>query len=975
MITEIAAKRRRRKVVLVIAMVALGLLGGAEGSSFAQDLQNLPANLPAGSSQLLQQYLQNRQPGSTTNSPSPVDLSRNQGQNLTGGISRQSGSATSLQGLDQFSLAAVQSQMLADRLKQQRLQQIIDRQNYCAGNIEAVSPPQNNPIPTGSAVASNSQNTFNTLNAASSSASNSLSGYVSGVAVSKPLRPEDKIRIETELSSTEKDFCLRTKVYLEQFGYDMFENSGSNASQGVFNGAVPDSYVLGIGDEIVAIFHGTNAKSVTTQVDREGRVILPDMRPIPAAGRTFGDFRRDIEARVRSELLGTDVFVSLGKVKSIGVLVTGEVNSPGLYQLTSLTTIVDALIAAGGVKKTGTLRHIQILRGGKVVDIDLYDLLFGKSGINMTLQEGDRIVVPVIGPTIALMGDIKRRGIYELANDKPISMRQALTLGGGPLRPSGFSIIVERFDQTGVQTVDQVSIDQAQAHSGDVIHVQRSRDNLLGGVTLDGYVTVPGLRSLAAAPTLHDLISNTNIFKPDPYLPFAVLVSTDPDTHAQSLKAVNLQHVLDGKENVALHAQDEVVVFGAEDIAFLVSNGVRQVVNTGQYGGSCVGLQHLSRLVSDTRSDRFIAVIRSVILEGGQAEPTAVECPAVYNKDPGILSFVLEHIVSVNGEVQNPGVYPITDRTDVKTIVAVAGGFTNRVDLTKVELMQALKDTAKGTSTLQRHMLNLSNLDQTTLLVDPGSIVRFNSLLSDQERGAVELSGEFVRPGLYTITKGERLSELIARAGGLTAQAYPYAAVFTRQSVRQAQEEGFKRSARELTSALASAVLAGEADPSALGAVRDISLQLQQTEAVGRMVIEADPAVLRVRKDLDTVLEPGDRIVMPKRPNFVTVVGDVLNPGSLQFTPGKSVKEYLAEAGGLQRSADKKRVFVVYPNGAAEPAPIGAWNFSSTLVPPGSTIVAPKNATPVNGLKLTATITQILSQLAVSAASIAVIAK
>ncbi len=141
------------------------------------------------------------------------------------------------------------------------------------------------------------------------------------------------------------------------------------------------------------------------------------------------------------------------------------------------------------------------------------------------------------------------------------------------------------------------------------------------------------------------------------------------------------------------------------------------------------------------------------------------------------------------------------------------------------------------------------------------------------------------------------------------------------------------------------------------------------------MVIEADPAVLRVRKDLDTVLEPGDRIYVPKRPNYVSVVGDVLNPGSLQFIPGKSVKEYLGEAGGLQKSADKKRVFVVYPNGAAEPASIGAWNFSSTLVPPGSTIVAPKNATPLNFLKLTSTLTQIFSQLAVSAASIAVISK
>ena len=926
MITEIAAKGRQRKSVLFGAALGLALFGGVVASATAQDLQNLPP----GASQLLQQYMQNQQPGSTTNTPSPVDQARGQGNAITVGPSSLSpnlqndqGNAQ-LQGLDQFSLSAVQNQMLADRLKQQKLQELLDRRDYCAGSTE--------------------------------------------------LSDQARIKVENDLSVIEKDYCLRSKDYLQQFGYDIFKQN-SRSSSG-FNGAIPDSYVLGIGDEIVAIFHGTNSNSVTTQVDREGRVILPNMRPIPAAGRTFGDFRRDVDARVKAELLGTDVFVSLGKVKSISVLVAGEVEEPGLQQLTSMSSLVDALMAAGGVNKTGSLRHVQIFHGNKAINVDLYDLLLGKNAIDVMLREGDRIVVPTIGPTVALLGDVKRRGIYELSSDKaPITMRAALNLGGGPLRPSGFSIVVSRFDQAGTQTVRQVSIDKASAYPGDVINVLRTRDNVLGGVTLAGHVTVPGMRSLISAPTIRDLVGDRDAFIANPYLLFAVLESIDPDTHAQNLKGVNLQAVLDGKDNVALRAKDKVVVLGADDITFLVSNTVRQVVNTGNYAGDCAGLQHLSRLVSDTRSDRFVAAIRSVILEGAKAEPTDAKCPKVYDKDPEILSFVLEHIVSVNGEVQNPGVYPVTDGTDMRAIIAVAGGLTNRADRTKVEFMQSLKDTSRGTATLQRHMLDIAKADDVAILVDPGSIIRFNSLLSDQERGAVELAGEFVRPGLYTITKGERLSELMARAGGLTSQAYPYAAVFTRQSVKQAQEDGFKRSARELTNALASAVLAGEADASSLGSIRDIAIQLQQTEAVGRMVIEADPAVLRVRKDLDTVLEPGDRIYMPKRPNFVSVVGDVLNPGSLQFIPGKSVKEYIVEAGGLQKSADKKRVFVVYPNGAAEPASIGAWNFSSTLVPPGSTVVAPKNATPINFLKLATSLTQILSQLAVSAASIAVISK
>jgi len=919
MTTGIAANRRQRKTVLLAAVMGLLVVAGLAGPSAAQ---NLPSNLPADSSQLLQQYLQNQQPGAPTNTTSPVDTSRNQTTNTQNNQNNQQ--KPNLNGLDQFNQQAVQAQLLSDRLKQLQLQKKIDKQNYCSGN--------------------------------------------------KPLDDNARAQVEAELSSTEKDYCLRSHEYLEQFGYDFFENANNNNAP--FNGAVSDSYQLGIGDQIIAIFHGTNSQSVVTQVDRDGQVILPNMKPIPAAGRTFGDFKKDVQARVASELLGTDVYVSLGQVKSIGVVVAGEVQQPGRHQLTSMTTVLDALVAAGGVKKTGSLRHVRLLRGSKVINVDLYDLFLGKSSANVTLQEGDQIVVPVIGPTIALTGDIKRRGIYELAKAKPpLPMRDALELGGGTLRPSGFRILVSRFDLAGTQTVSEVNIGQAHAHPGDLINVLRTQDNLVGAVRLNGHVTVPGMRSLAAAPTLRDLLGRTDVFKSDPYLLFGILETTDPDTHARNLKAVDLRRVLDGTENVTLHDKDRITVLGADDISFLVSQTVRQVVNTGEYKGNCTGLQHLSRLVTDTRSDRFVAVIRSVILEGAKAEPTDATCPKVYDVNPDILSFVLEHVISVNGEVQNPGVYPVTDGTDMQSIVAVAGGLTNRADRTKVEFMRSVKNADKGTSTLQRQMLNIAKVDDASVLVDPGSIIRFNSLLSDQERGAVELDGEFVRPGLYTITKGERLSEVIKRAGGLTPQAYPYAAVFTRQSVKQAQEAGFKRSARELTNALTSAVLAGEVDPSALGAVRDIAVQLQQTEAVGRMVVEADPAVLRVRKDLDTVLQPGDRIIMPKRPNFVSVVGDVLNPGSLQFTPGKSVKEYLTEAGGLQKSADKKRVFIVYPNGAAEPAPIGAWSFSTTLVPPGSTIVAPKNATPVNFLKLATSLTQIMSQLAVSAASLAVITK
>jgi hypothetical protein len=145
-------------------------------------------------------------------------------------------------------------------------------------------------------------------------------------------------------------------------------------------------------------------------------------------------------------------------------------------------------------------------------------------------------------------------------------------------------------------------------------------------------------------------------------------------------------------------------------------------------------------------------------------------------------------------------------------------------------------------------------------------------------------------------------------------------------------------------------------------------------EAAGRVVIEADPTVLRVRPNLDVVLQAGDELHMPKRPSSVTVVGDVLNPGTLQFMAGKSVEEYLREAGGFQRTADKGRVFIVYPNGEAEPYSTGfAGLGGSQPLPPGTAIVVPKDLLPFNWRRFAVDMTQILSQLAISAVALGTI--
>ena len=202
--------------------------------------------------------------------------------------------------------------------------------------------------------------------------------------------------------------------------------------------------------------------------------------------------------------------------------------------------------------------------------------------------------------------------------------------------------------------------------------------------------------------------------------------------------------------------------------------------------------------------------------------------------------------------------------------------------------------------------------------------------------------------------------------------------MFTRRSVKELQQDGFRRTGRELTSGLlaATARKTGQGSGDSLIAAQGLIAQLSTVEAPGRVVVEADPRALALRPDLDTVLESGDAIYVPKRPNFVLALGDVNNPGALQFVEGKTVADYLGESGGTQFSADKKRVFVVLPNGTSQPLKHGRWQRTANAgsVPPGSTIIVPKNIDPLFGLDVARDIATIVGTLFTSLATVAVLA-
>ncbi|MDW8399382.1 MAG: SLBB domain-containing protein, partial [Acetobacteraceae bacterium] len=777
-------------------------------------------------------------------------------------------------------------------------------------------------------------------------------------------------------SAVEAFFAARLELAapLRQFGYDSLRAGPAGPPP---LGAVPEGYVLGRDDEVVVILRGRARATHRARIGRDGLLVLPDLPPIPAAGRSLRDLRAELAERANRELGGSEAFVSVGEIRQIGVLVAGETERPGVVALPALASVLDALIAAGGVKRTGSLRAIRVEGPAGARTLDLYAVLAGQGEApDLSLREGERVVIPPLGPVVAIGGDATRPGIYELppgANAASLSV--LLALAGEPLRPAGNRFLRVGTDAGGRRSFTEIGPDTL-LRRGDAVLVQPSADVPANALRLVGHVTAPVTRSAAGRPTLRSLLADPRLIRPDPYVRMGVVWRVDPATRVRRFLPFDLGRVLGGQANLTLAEADEVVLLGQADVLFLASPPVQRALRGEPPDAeACPALQALA--VAARASPQRFAHARGA----GFPDIGSPPCPAVFRDYPALLVFLLDQAVLIGGEARLPGLYPILDNTGLDQMLAAAGGPADSADLSAGEFAREPNDPA-GTVPLTRALLDLRSRNFAAVRLSPRDTLRISRGFGDREVGPVTLLGEVVRPGVYDIRRGERLSELLARAGGLTPQAYPYGAVFTRESVRQRQQQGFERSARELEQSLLQVAGAqgmigaggrGGDLAAAITAGRELAAALREARAAGRMVVEANPVILAARPELDVLLEPGDLIAIPKRPNEVTVVGAVLNPG--QFQSGWRAADYVRAAGDLQRFADPSRAFVVLPNGQSAPAGLSGWQAGGPPVPPGSLVVVPQDPSPYERWGFLRDVTPLLSQVSISAAALAVIAR
>lgn len=952
----------------------------------------------------------------------------------------------------------------------------------------------------------------------------------------------------------EQLFSDRAGQELRLFGRHLF--AGVAAGEGPALGAVGDDYRLGPGDELSLLLRGQATRNSRHRIGADGLLLVDDLRPITAAGRTLGEVRAELEAAVAATHVQTQAFLSLLSMRRVGVLVLGQVARPGRVSLPAFATPLDALIAAGGVLPDGSLRAIRLARpGNDAVIVDLYDLLTrGDGAAAEMLADGARLIVPPLGPTVAVAGSVKRPGIYELppgaaAATGPDDTADLLTLAGGALRPGRDRSSLLRLSPEGVERPLPVSARApVPLRDGDLLLHAPDGGARAGTVTLSGAVAEPGERVLADGMRLADLVDRS-MLPADAWLPMVVLMRRLPAGGAPQLRALDLSALLSGHEGEPARDGDRLVVLSAGDVAFLRGRAVLAMLSgqpaDPQHLEECAGLASLAAALSADPEGALAAGPLARAAIGVEGPP--LPCPPLFQVEGDLLPFLLRQSVFMRRGVLRPGPYPLAGPTALATLATLAGGvhggkqpvapgqvadaagdgvllsgpvrqpglravgpeglslrallsgagaplpdayglaaLLERADIAAsgrrpslfapAEVMEGrfdlrLRDGDRVTLFLREEVMppappgpavhtvpaalpppdplepeirallsermvalrgglvrpgeypvagplplplllraagglkpegdperlellppppgprgggdgdprgvaprDLTGGVSAVETIPPGAAIRVGLRQRPREPRGVLLAGEVAEPGTYDIAPGETLSMLLRRAGGLTEEAYPAGVIFTRESARLAEEEGLRRNARELDRQLTQ-MLGGKnpPDPARVELVRQLAAELRGATALGRITVEANPEMLEERPELDILLQPGDRVHMPRRPLTVTVSGEVLAPASLLFDPEKEPKDYLREAGGLTRFADDDRIFVIQPNGAAQPLESGWLNHEAASVLPGSMIVVPRDAEPFEWLPLTQGITTILSQIAFSAAAIAAI--
>ncbi len=779
-----------------------------------------------------------------------------------------------------------------------------------------------------------------------------------------PLPPEP-------LTEFQKFTAATTGMVLPIFGADLFQSVPSTFAP-LNNVPVPPDYVIGPDDEVRLRVWGQVNFNANLRVDRTGDIFVPQVGATHVAGTRFSDLDPVIRAAVGKIYRNFDLSVQLGEIRAIQIYITGEARRPGVYTVSSLSTLVDALFSSGGPSVHGSMRRIELRRGGAAITtFDLYRFLIeGDKSKDAKLLPGDLVYIPSVGAQAAVLGSVRRPAIYEMLPGE--TMADAIKDAGNltSLATDARVSLERNAERIGRQAME-VKLDAAgmatPMEDGDILRLISIVSRFQKTVTLRGNTANPGRFAWHAGMRLSDLIPDKeSLITRDYWWKRAGLGLPSPEFEPVPALSVMHQPV----NPIDLPLQQSLMRRRAA--------GSTPETQAQQGNGGNGQAQSQSAAPPDSYfwdNNQAPAANQGNGSNAGQANQQGSS--AANGQRPAGPRASQSALAEPEDETPQQINPPAARRTEVKLSVP-------EIDWSYAVIERMDKGTLKTTLiSFDLGRLVLEHDSAQDLELQPGDVVTVFSQADihvpiAEQTMLVRLEGEFVHAGTYSVHPGETLRTLVERAGGLTPNAYLYGSVFTRESARVLQQRRMDEAVQTMVLqmqrgnlALASSPLSTGQDLAGMAAAQAseqaLIAQLQQVRATGRVVLAFRTESKGTEVIPEISLENGDSFLIPSVPSTVNAVGAIFNQNSFLYRPDARLESYLQLAGGPNTDADRKHMFLVKANGAvvSRGSVKGAWGdeFLRLKLSPGDTIVVPDKSIKPSALRELLTIPAIFSQV------------
>jgi protein involved in polysaccharide export with SLBB domain len=752
-----------------------------------------------------------------------------------------------------------------------------------------------------------------------------------------------------------------TGAKLPIFGANLFSDFSTPFAPIDRTPVTPD-YVIGPGDQLLIRAWGQVNLNSHVTVDRSGNIYIPQVGNIEVAGLHFEQLNGYLKEQFGRVFRNFDLSVDMGQLRSIQVYVVGNAQHPGSYTVSSLSTLVNALFSSGGPSREGSMRRIELKRGGKIVTtLDLYDLLIhGDKSKDAPLLPGDVIYIPPVGPQIAVAGSVHIPAIYELKG--PETAGEAIAMAGGlGTMASRQDAQLDRTGTNGGRQTIQLPLDanglKTPLRDGDILRIPAMVQRFEDTVTLRGNVANPGRYRWKPGMRITDLIPDQDSLETRGYWERRIALGLPAPEYTPLTSPYRAQ--------LPSTQQQESRESGENPKTYTTGTSLADVES------ATAGTQ--SRMLQNPQPASANNSTESQTQTGSSTTEQKAQNPAeqLHYYPPG--------------QRFSQGQFPVKNEI-LRTAPSIDWSYAAIERTNPENLTTSLIPFNLGQAVLQHSA-------SQNLELEPGDVITVFSTADihvpqAQQVKYVRLEGEVVHAGIYSVEPGETLRDVVRRAGGLTPNAYLYGSEFLREStqrLQQAKLNAYVNSMErdiQLASANATGSLVNATGAAALSASmqsrRDLITTLRKMRATGRIVLNMTPYSQGVDALPNLSLQDGDQFIVPTMPATVNVVGAVYDQNTFLYRRGNHIGDYLKIAGGGTRNADKRHEFVIRADGSViskqtSGSSVFGSGLNAQLAYPGDTVVVPDNVSKTTLLRGLTDWSTVLSQFGLGIAALTVL--